>query len=100
MSKTDFDLSPKSSTKSATQGRIRPETVPAKPLLKEKARSKLFSAEKKSEIRTYTGQTNPVKTVNGQNANGNACLLNPSSIKPVNGDHGKESNVKTTDKQN
>ena len=106
VSKTEFNLLPRnsSSTKSATPGRIWPKTVPAKTLLKEKARSKLSSAEKKSEIRTYTGQTNPVNTVNGQNANGNASLSNPSSIKPVNGDLKEESNVKTafpfTDKKN
>ena len=96
VSKTEFDL-PKinsSSTKPATLGRIRPKTVPAKTPVK--ARSKLSSAEKKSEIKTYTGQTNPVKTVNGKNANGNASLSNPSAIKPVNGDHSEESKEKTT----
>ena len=98
VSKTEFDLPPKnsSSTKSATPGRIRPKTVPAKTLLKEKGRSKLSSAEKKSEIRTYTGQTYPAKPVNGLNANGNARLSNPSAIKPVNGDYSEESNEKTT----
>lgn len=85
VSKTEVELPPKnsSSTKSATPGRIQPKTVPAQTLLKEKARIKLYSAEKKSKIKTYTGQTNPVKTINSQIAS----LSNSSSMKSVNGDH-------------
>ena len=96
VSKMEFYLPPKnsSSTKSATQGRIRSENVLFKTVLIKKTQSKLSFAEKKSEIKTYTGQTNTVKTVNGQNANGNENLSNPPSIKPMNGDHGKESKEK------
>ena len=78
-SKTEVELPPNnsSSTKSATPGRIQPKTVPAQTLLKEKARIKLYSAEKKNKIKTYTGQRNPVKTINSQNAS----LSNSSSMK-------------------
>lgn len=99
--KTEFDLPQKISTntKTQTQGRIRPRTVPAKTLLRDNARiSKESSAEKKTEIKTLNGQRAALKT-SDKKITRRQDKTKPLAIKQVNGAEKNDEKSKVADAQ-